>query len=328
MATSFQYRTTSQVTGSKQATRTIRIATRQSPLALWQANFVKQALQAAHGDLQVELLAMTTRGDKILDSPLAKVGGKGLFVKELEHAILEGRADIAVHSIKDVPAEFPPGLGLAVICEREDPSDALVSNSYASLAALPKAARLGTSSYRRTCQLRHVRPDLQILDLRGNVGTRLAKLDDGHYDGIILASAGLIRLGAAARIRQRLDFTDCLPAVGQGAVGIECRADDSELLALLRCLHHQDTADRVTAERALNARMAGGCQLPIAAHAVLEGETLHLRGRVGDLAGTRLIHTQSSAHRREAQALGIHVAESLLSQGGDRILGELVSDHE
>lgn len=301
----------------------IRIATRQSPLALWQANFVRQALLAAHPNLEVELLTMTTRGDKILDAPLAKVGGKGLFVKELEQAILEDRADIAVHSMKDVPSEFPAGLGVWVICAREDPSDAFVSNHFESLAVLPRGARVGTSSFRRQCQLKHLRPDLALGDLRGNVGTRLGKLDDGQYDAIILASAGLIRLGESSRIRQRLDYGDCLPAVGQGAVGIECRSDDRRVRALIDCLHHADTADCVTAERAMNGRLAGGCQVPIAAFAELNNDRLTLRGRVGDLTGRRLLHAEQSASRLQAEALGNRVAEMLLAQGAEAILAEL-----
>ena len=242
----------------------IRIATRKSPLALWQANYVKNVLLAKHENLAVELVPMTTKGDKILDAPLAKVGGKGLFVKELEKAMLDNQADIAVHSMKDVPMEFPRGLGLAVICEREDPSDAFVSNSFASLDELPKGAKVGTSSFRRQCQLSSLRPDLNIIDLRGNVGTRLEKLDKGEYDAIILATAGLLRLEMDERITQRFSCDQCLPAGGQGAIGIECRTEDIDTLKLIDCLHHNGTAARVTAERAVNARLQGGCQAPIA----------------------------------------------------------------
>ncbi|MBL4821643.1 MAG: hydroxymethylbilane synthase [Gammaproteobacteria bacterium] len=301
----------------------LKIATRKSPLALWQAHYVKDALLRAHPELDVELVTMTTKGDKILDTPLAKVGGKGLFVKELEHAMLEGRADIAVHSMKDVPVEFPAGLELAVICEREDPSDAFVSNNYLSFASLPEAARVGTSSFRRQCQIRKLRPDLKIHDLRGNVGTRLGKLDGGEYDAIILASAGLIRLGLSERIRQRLAFSDCLPAVGQGAVGIECRSEDREVQSLLSCLHHEDTAVRVCAERAVNNRLQGGCQVPLAAFAELENDTLHLIGRVGNLDGTQLLESKGSADRGEARQLGERIAEDLLAQGADKILAAL-----
>lgn len=303
--------------------KTLRIATRKSPLALWQANFVKAALEQAHADLSVELLAMTTRGDKILDTPLAKVGGKGLFVKELEHAMLEDRADIAVHSMKDVPMEFPEGLGLAVICEREDPADAFVSNNFASLAELPAGATVGTSSFRRQCQLRELRPDLKIADLRGNVGTRLGKLDAGEYDAIILAAAGLKRLLLAERIRESLSFEDSLPAGGQGAVGIECRTQDLETLKLLDCLHHVDTATRVVAERAVNARLQGGCQVPIASFATLDGEELYLRALVGNLEGTLIIRSEIRGDRHQAEQLGLTVAEDLLSQGAEEILAAL-----
>ena len=298
----------------------LRIATRESPLALWQANFVKDALNQHHPALSVELVPMTTRGDQILDSPLAKVGGKGLFVKELEKAMLDGRADIAVHSMKDVPMEFPDGLGLAVICEREDPADAFVSNDYRSLKELPQGARVGTSSFRRQCQLKEQRPDLEILDLRGNVGTRLGKLDSGGYDGIILAAAGLIRLGFDERIRERLSYELSLPAGGQGAVGIECRDDDLETLNLLYCLHHSQTAARVTAERAVNARLEGGCQVPIASFAELEGDSLNLRALVGAVDGSVIYRSERNGSQHDAESLGIEVAEDLLKQGAKAIL--------
>lgn len=304
-------------------TTVLRIATRQSPLALWQANFVKDALIARHPYLQVELVTMTTQGDKILDTPLAKVGGKGLFVKELEQAMLDGRADIAVHSMKDVPTELPEGLILEVICEREDPSDAFVSNHFAALESLPKGSTIGSSSLRRQSQLRHLRPDVVIRDLRGNVGTRLAKLDAGNYDAIILASAGLMRLNLAARISQRLAFTDCLPAGGQGAVGIECRKADQTIMELLKTLHHRDTADCVFAERAMNRRLQGGCQVPIAAYASLNGDQLTLRGRVGDPQGITLLQADINGPRSNAEALGIALAEELLGKGADRILRDL-----
>ena len=298
----------------------LRIATRESPLALWQANFVKDALNQHHPALYVELVPMTTRGDQILDSPLAKVGGKGLFVKELEKAMLDGRADIAVHSMKDVPMEFPEGLGLAVICEREDPADAFVSNDYRSLKELPQGARVGTSSFRRQCQLKEQRPDLEILDLRGNVGTRLGKLDSGGYDGIILAAAGLIRLGLDERIRERLSYDLSLPAGGQGAVGIECRNDDLETLNLLYCFHHSQTAARVTAERAVNARLEGGCQVPIASFAELEGDSLNLRALVGAIDGSVIYRSERNGSQHDAESLGIEVAEDLLKQGAKAIL--------
>lgn len=301
----------------------IRIATRKSPLALWQARYVKAALEAEHSMLQVDLVPMTTRGDKILDAPLAKVGGKGLFVKELERAMLENKADIAVHSMKDVPMEFPPALGLAVICQREDPSDAFVSNNFASLDALPKGARVGTSSFRRQCQISNLRPDLKILDLRGNVGTRLEKLDADNYEAIILASAGLTRLGLVERIRQRLSAEECLPAGGQGAVGIECRKEDIETLQLIDCLQHQATSSCVVAERAVNARLQGGCQVPIASFAEIDNKKLSLRALVGSLDGTRLLRSQLIGDLHLAEQLGISVAEDLLSQGAAEILEDL-----
>ncbi len=304
-------------------TETIRIATRKSPLALWQAEHVADALRAAHPGLQVEILGMSTQGDKILDTPLAKIGGKGLFVKELETRMLEGDADIAVHSMKDVPVELPEGLHLPVIMQREDPRDAFVSNRHASLDELPEGAVVGTSSLRRQCQLADRRPDLQIRSLRGNVNTRLRKLDEGEYDAVILAAAGLIRLGFAERIRSPIDPADSLPAIGQGAVGIECRADDARVNALLAPLHHPDTADRVRAERAMNARLEGGCQVPIGGHAVLEGDTLWLRGLVGTVDGSEIVRGEIRGPRDQAEALGTALAEELLAHGAAEILREL-----
>lgn len=298
----------------------IRIATRQSPLALWQAEHVRQLLCAQHPDLEVTLVPMVTKGDVILDTPLAKVGGKGLFVKELELALLEQRADIAVHSMKDVPVEFPDGLGLVCICERDDPHDALVSNHYDSLDALPQGAIVGTSSLRRQCQLRAARPDLHIKDLRGNVGTRLSKLDNGEYDAIILAAAGLRRLGLEARIRARLSVQQSLPAVGQGAIGIECRLDDARVRALLAPLNHADTADRVVAERAMNNRLQGGCQVPIGSYAELTGDQLYLRALVGAPDGSRMLQAEIRGPRTEAEQLGSALAEQLLDAGAGSIL--------
>ena len=300
--------------------RPIRIATRKSALALWQAEFVKAALEQAHPGIQVSLVPMVSRGDKLLDAPLAKIGGKGLFVKELETALLENAADIAVHSMKDVPMDFPEGLGLFCICEREDPRDAFVSNSFASLEQLPPGSVVGTSSLRRQAQLLARRPDLKIQFLRGNVNTRLAKLDAGEYDAIILAAAGLIRLGFAARIRSSLSTEDSLPAGGQGAVGIECRSADADIHALLAPLHHRATALRVTAERALNKHLHGGCQVPIACYAVLEGEQLWLRGLVGQPDGGRLLRAEQRAPATVAERLGVEVAEALLQQGAADIL--------
>ncbi|MDN4544310.1 hydroxymethylbilane synthase [Pseudomonas sp. C32] len=302
------------------SSREIRIATRKSALALWQAEYVKARLEEAHPDLLVTLVPMVSRGDKLLDSPLSKIGGKGLFVKELETALLENEADIAVHSMKDVPMDFPEGLGLFCICEREDPRDAFVSNTYASLDDLPQGSIVGTSSLRRQAQLLTRRSDLEIRFLRGNVNTRLAKLDAGEYDAIILAAAGLIRLGFEDRITSAISVDDSLPAGGQGAVGIECRSADSEIHALLAPLHHQDTATRVTAERALNKHLNGGCQVPIACYAVLEGEQVWLRGLVGDPNGGKLLSAQARAPREAAEALGVQVAEDLLSQGAGDIL--------
>jgi hydroxymethylbilane synthase len=301
------------------------IATRESPLALWQAEFVQSALQHAHSGLAVELLGMTSRGDQLLDVPLAKVGGKGLFVKELETALLEGRADIAVHSMKDVPMEFPQGLGLGVICVREDPSDAFVSNRYASMDELPPGSIVGTSSLRRECQLRERRPDLEVRFLRGNVNTRLRKLDEGEYDAIILASAGLLRLGFARRIAQALPVADSLPAGGQGAVGIELRTDDHRVRELLQVLHHEPTAQRVSAERAMNRRLQGGCQVPIACYAEHLPDTgrLWLRGLVGRPDGSLILRAEGDAAPCEAEELGTRVADELLAQGAADILAQV-----
>ncbi|MBE1300474.1 MAG: hydroxymethylbilane synthase [Alteromonadaceae bacterium] len=303
--------------------RKIRIATRKSALAMWQANYVKDALLDHHDEIEVELVPMVTKGDKILDTPLAKVGGKGLFIKELEVAMQEGRADLAVHSMKDVPVELPQGFGIHAICEREDPSDAFVSNTFDDLASLPNNAVVGTSSLRRQCQLRRIRPDLQIKDLRGNVNTRLAKLDAGEFDAIILASAGLKRLGFDERIAQKIDAELILPAVGQGAVGIECRSDDVELIGLLSVLHHSATATRVLAERSLNARLQGGCQVPISSYAELVNNQIFLRGRVGTPDGDKLLFAEGNAAPEEYEVLGIKVANALLAQGADEILANL-----
>ncbi|WP_035479594.1 hydroxymethylbilane synthase [Aliagarivorans marinus] len=302
---------------------TLRIATRKSPLAMWQAEFVKARLEAEHSGLSVELLPMSTKGDKILDTPLAKIGGKGLFLKELENAMLDGRADIAVHSMKDVPMEFPDGLGLYCICEREDPRDAFVSNDYPSLDALPQGAIVGTSSLRRQCQLLKLRPDLQIKDLRGNVNTRLAKLDAGEYHAIILASAGLLRLEMQQRIADYLSPDTLLPAGGQGAVGIECRSDDERLHTLLAPLNDADTSIRVKAERALNHRLQGGCQVPIACFAELDGPQLRLRALVGAIDGSRVIEDEIHGPAEQAEQLGVSLAERLLSAGADKILAEV-----
>lgn len=303
--------------------RVLRIATRQSPLALWQAHYVKERLQARHPGLGVELVPMVTRGDVLLDTPLAKVGGKGLFVKELEQAMLDGRADIAVHSMKDVPVEFPAGLGLVTICEREDPRDAFVSHHYASLDELPQGSVVGTSSLRRQCQLLSARPDLQIRMLRGNLGTRLGKLDAGEYDAIILAVAGLKRLNMEERIRQALAPEVSLPAVGQGAVGIECRLDDAWTRALLAPLNDEQTALRVRAERAMNTRLEGGCQVPIGSYAELIDGELWLRALVGAPDGSQIIRGERRGKPQDGETLGVSLAEELLDNGARAILTDV-----
>lgn len=290
---------------------------------MWQAEHVASRLRRINDHLQVELVPMTTQGDKILDSPLSRVGGKGLFVKELETGMLEGRADIAVHSMKDVPAEFPEGLGLAVILPREDPLDAFVSNEYERLEDLPENAVLGTSSLRRQCQIAHWRRDIRIKTLRGNVNTRLAKLDGGEYDAIILASAGLRRLDMQARIRHVIDPGISLPAAGQGAIGIECRVDDDRIRSLVAPLNDDETAIRVTAERALSTRMMGGCQVPIAAYAEIDGKCLTLRGLVGHPDGSQLIAGETSGDTADAEPLGRALADELLDRGGRGILRTL-----
>lgn len=307
-------------------TRHLRIATRKSALALWQAEYVKARLEQLHPGLQVSLVPMVSRGDKLLDSPLAKIGGKGLFVKELEAALMANEADLAVHSMKDVPMSFPHGLGLYVICEREDPRDAFVSNRHESLSSLPSGSVVGTSSLRRQAQLMARRPDLQVRFLRGNVNTRLAKLDAGEYDAIILAAAGLMRLGFHDRIAYAMSPEESLPAGGQGAVGIECRTEDTELHALLAPLNDADSGVRVRAERALNHRLNGGCQVPIACYAVLEDQQIWLRGMVGQPDGTRLITAEARGPLNDPEALGVQVAEDLLAQGAQEILDAVYQD--
>lgn len=314
--------------------QTLRIATRKSPLALWQAEYVREALQRLHPDLAVALVELSTRGDKLLDVPLAKVGGKGLFIKELEVAIEEGRADIAVHSMKDVPMEMPEGFELAVICERGDPTDAFVSNRFAHVNELPQGAVVGTSSLRRQAQLLASRPDLVIRFLRGNVGTRLGKLDAGEYDAIVLASAGLRRLKLERRIRHTLDVHMCLPAVGQGAVGIEIRAGDEAVRERLAPLMHRDSLIRVSAERAMNRRLEGSCQVPIAGFAELDENHLSMEGRVGETDGSRLLRSRSDVsltgpldqQLKQAGALGLQLAEDLLNQGAGDILARLAAE--
>lgn len=298
---------------------TLRIATRKSALALWQAEHVAALLRATHPGLAVELVPMTTRGDEILDQPLATIGGKGLFLKELEVAMLEGRADLAVHSLKDVPAQLEPGFVLPAILPRADAADAFVSNDYADLAALPQGARVGTSSLRRQAQLRALRPDLVLRDLRGNVGTRLGKLDGGDYDAIVLACAGLERLGLATRIRSRLAAPDWLPAPGQAAIAIEAREGQAGVLALLAALDDADTRLTVSAERAMNQALGGSCAVPIGAWCLLGEHGLHLRGMVGDAGSGRLLRAEASGS--DPVALGHEVAKQLLAQGAGDLLG-------
>ncbi len=308
------------------ASRPLRIATRKSPLALWQAEHVRARLQSAHPGLHVELLGIQTRGDKILDSPLAKIGGKGLFIKELEQSLREREADIAVHSMKDVTVDLPPDLALPVILEREDPRDAFISNAYSSLEELPRGARIGTSSLRRQCQLHALGRGFVTEDLRGNVGTRLKHLDDGRFDAIILAAAGVKRLGLAARMRQYLEPPTMLPAIGQGAIGVECRADDREIHDLIAPLHHRETAACVLAERAINRRLFGGCQVPIAGHARLQGARIELEALVGSPDGSLMVRGSTGGAADQGERLGLELAEDLLRRGADSILAAL-SEH-
>jgi hydroxymethylbilane synthase len=301
----------------------ITIATRGSPLALWQAEHVAARLEALHAGLKVSLLTMKTRGDKFLDAPLAKVGGKGLLVKELEVGLLEGRADIAVHSLKDVPVAFPEGLELALVMEREDPRDAFVSNRYDSLASMPAGTLVGTSSLRRQTQVRERYPELRVDWLRGNVNTRLGKLDDGQYDAIILAASGLQRLGFDQRIKVAIAPEECLPAIGQGVLGIEIRTDDNEVRELIAPLAHAETTLRVRAERAFNQTLNGGCQVPIAGYAVLEGDQIYLRGLVGKPDGSEVLRAEIRGSSDQAHELGVDLAQQLLARGADRILAAL-----
>jgi hydroxymethylbilane synthase len=299
----------------------LRIATRKSPLAIWQAEEVQRRLAAT--GVESVLVKMSTRGDEILDTPLAKIGGKGLFVKELQRGMLEDRADLAVHSMKDLAAEFPAGLHLACVLARENPHDALVSNQYRSLDELPSGARVGTCSLRRQCQLMEKYPHLRMLDLRGNVNTRLAKLDSGEFDAIILAAAGLIRLGLDDRISAELPTDTMLPACAQGAIGIECKSDDGYTNEKVRALHDTDTAARVAAERSLNARLGGSCQTPIAAFSELEDTSLVMRALVGTADGKTVYRAQGRGDRHDAVALGARLAEDLLSQGAEAIIANL-----
>lgn len=330
------------------AISTLNIATRQSPLALWQAEHIRDRLLALYPNLTINLLKIVTKGDKILDTPLAKIGGKGLFVKELEQAMYDKEADIAVHSLKDVPMQLPEGLMLGAYCKRAAPTDAFVSNTYNSIDELPQGAIVGTSSLRRQCQIKTYRPDLKIKTLRGNVGTRLGKLDAGEYDAIILATSGLQRIELDARIRGELDIDMCLPAVGQGALAIECREGDAEILALLAPLNDEQARIRLIAERALNRHLDGGCQVPIAAYAVLhadntsdytnddKGNTLWLRGRVGQADGSALLKAEKrvmlsgtqAEQEEQANQLGIEVATMLLAEGAGDILAAIYHPEE
>lgn len=300
----------------------IRIATRESALALWQAEFVKKLLRSHSPDLQVEIVGITTRGDKILDRPLSKVGGKGLFVKELETALLEGTADIAVHSMKDVPMVLPDGMSISTICERADPRDAFVSNDYRNLEELPSGAKLGTSSVRRKSQISALRPDLHYVDLRGNVGTRLRKLDEGHYDAILLAVAGLERLELSDRITYKLPVETSIPAAGQGAVGIECRSDDQATLSMLQRLNHESTFICVSAERAMSRSLNANCEAPVAAYARLVGKDLNLVGLVASLDGGQILTDKVTGDASQAEQLGIQLADKLIAQGALELIGD------
>jgi len=303
----------------------IRIATRRSPLAVWQAEHVAARLMAVHPDLKVRLAPMVTEGDRVVDRALAGVGGKGLFIKELEVAILAGEADLAVHSMKDVPAALPHGMVIAAVLERADPRDALVSIRYLALDGLPNGARIGTSSLRRQCQLRRARPDLAITTLRGNVGTRLSRLDHGEYDAIILAAAGLERLGLGGRIRERLPPQRMLPAVGQGIIGIECRASDARIRSLLAPLEHAPTRHCLEAERAFSARLGGSCQSPIAGHAELAGGILELQGLVGSPDGNTVFADRTAGAATDAVKLGSALADRLIAAGAGALLKALAA---
>ena len=299
------------------------IATRESRLALWQAEHVAALLRNKHPELNVELVPMTTQGDRILDRPLADIGGKGLFIKELELAMSEHRADIAVHSMKDVPSDMPPGFMLAAMLPRADPRDAFVSSRYKSFASLPQGARVGTSSLRRQCQLKHARPDLELITLRGNVDTRLRKLDEDHYDAIILAAAGLIRLGLESRITEYFGADQSVPAVGQGIIGIECRDDDARNIAYVKALNDNEAWQCASAERAFAQRLEGSCQSPIAGFATLNGDSLQLHGVIGSPDGREMYRGSQQGAIADAQSIGVRLAEALLKDGADQLLERL-----
>lgn len=303
--------------------RVIKVATRKSQLALWQANFVASRIESEYPDIEVKLIPMSTKGDKILDTPLAKIGGKGLFIKELELGMLQGEADIAVHSMKDVPMELPEGFELPVVCRRENPLDAYVSRRFAHMDDLPQGAVVGTSSLRRSSQLLHIRPDLEIQSLRGNVQTRLGKLDSGEYDAIILASAGLIRLNLKERIRHSISSNLLLPAVGQGAVGIECREGDEEVKAAIAFLDDEETHRCVAAERAFNRYLEGGCQVPIAGYAEQDRDKLSMRALVASTDGSRVFSAEDWGLLHESEELGVSLAKELLRKGAGDVLESL-----
>jgi len=305
------------------AKQSIRIATRQSALAMWQTDYVKGRLELAHPGLEVEIVGITTRGDRIQDRPLVEVGGKGLFVKELENALLNETADIAVHSMKDVPMDLLAEMEIPVICQREDPRDAFVSTKFSNLEELPQGATVGTSSVRRKSQLAALRADLKFLDLRGNVDTRLRKLDEGQYDAIILAVAGLNRMGWADRISAALSVEACIPSAGQGAVGIECRTGDQKVKQLITPLNHADSFTVVTCERALSRRLQASCEVPVAAYAQLKDDKLEVSGMVASLDGEKVLRAKLTGTRDEAASLGIALAEELLDRGAGEILEQL-----
>ncbi len=302
----------------------LKIATRKSPLALWQAEHVKKQLIATHPDLSVELVKMQTEGDRFLDAPLIAVGGKGLFIKELEQALLEGKADIAVHSMKDVTIDLPDELALTVIMEREDTRDVFISNTYKQIEDLADAAVLGTSSLRRQSQVKALHPEIELKDLRGNVGTRLGKLDAGEYDAILLAAAGIIRLGLDERITQLIPHSVLLPAIGQGAIGIECRAGDDVVQELITPLNHGNTSLCVQAERAFSRRLFGGCQLPIAGQASITADEIELTGIIARVDGSEVIKSELKGNIADGDNIGTALAETLLGRGGDKILKELI----
>ena len=304
----------------------ISIATRKSPLALWQAEHVKAQLQQHHSELEVELVSMQTQGDRILDKPLSLVGGKGLFIKELEQALYDHQADIAVHSMKDVTIDMSKGLQLPVILKREDPHDVFISKKYKGASDLPQGAVIGTSSLRRKCQLKAWRGDLNIKDLRGNVGTRLKKLNEGEYDAIILAAAGMMRLGLEDRISEVISTDIILPAIGQGAIGIQMRTGDDDVLEKICLLNHETTRQQVEAERVVSRHLYGGCQLPIAAYAEIDREQINIIAMVGRVDGSEIIKDSVNGNLQDREALGLQLAETLLKNGADDILKEYLHD--